>query len=401
MLKQLRSKYAAKTILWGIAILIIPAFVLWGPGSPSGGPKEKRPPCVGTIDNDKISFDEFMKNLTNMRIQILLNNLDDPKKAEETFKDKNLIANSAWARIMMHREARRNKVKVSNEELVAYIRSLPLFNRGGAFDDRIYQHLLRYNLGVEPRVFEETMRQNLEIQKMEEIVTKEVTVTDEDLLKEYRKANEKYKIAYIMAAASDYAAKTNIDEKAAKDYYDLHKAEFFIPQQPGDANPMAQMFAPFESVKEQLTKYLVSKESYDAAVKKADDDAAKIKESTEKEKLTFEAAAAKAGLKIETSTLFGLSDYFEGIGEASELAEAIGTLAPDQASGVIKVRKGAIIFKVAEVRKIDEEKFNKEKEEFSKTLLEKRKNERLTAWLRSMSPRVRLNVKLEDIEKYY
>ena len=74
MLKQLRSKDVAKKILIGLAIIIIPAFVLWGAGSLRGG-RSDRPRYAGTIFGRKVSFQEYadswraVRNDARMRYQ--------------------------------------------------------------------------------------------------------------------------------------------------------------------------------------------------------------------------------------------------------------------------------------------------------------------------------------------
>ena len=50
LLKFLRKKKNMKRIVWGLAIIIIPAFVVWGAGS-SGKKRGKGPYYAGKIFN--------------------------------------------------------------------------------------------------------------------------------------------------------------------------------------------------------------------------------------------------------------------------------------------------------------------------------------------------------------
>ena len=59
ILRFLRKRKNMKRIMWALAILIIPAFVIWGAGS-SGKSKRKGPDHAGKIFDKKISFEEYV-----------------------------------------------------------------------------------------------------------------------------------------------------------------------------------------------------------------------------------------------------------------------------------------------------------------------------------------------------
>jgi hypothetical protein len=240
MLKLMRNKKVTKMVLWGTLILILPAFVIWGAGS-IGKSKEKGPKYVGIIDGKKVSFDDFASSLTTVRTQIFMNYFPQPKVMQSIFDNKELMGKLAWVVLVMSREAANKKIKISDAEVISFIRSHPLFLRGGKFDDRIHEYILRNNLGVYPRNFEEITRDNLIIQKMSHILTKDITVTDEEVLSAYKKENEKFdeekfkkdkdaftkkaldikKNAYLeeWLKKAEAGAKLNIDLKEYDKYY--------------------------------------------------------------------------------------------------------------------------------------------------------------------------------------
>ena len=336
MLKFLRKKNIAKIIFWGLVILILPAFVLWGVGS-VGRSKLKGPSYVGLIDNRKISFDELAKNMVSIRCQVILNYGAQPKVLDIFLKNKGFLAKLAWDRLLMLNEAGRHKIEAKDKDVVALIKSHPLFSRNGKFDDKIYQYILRYNIGIDPRAFEEIMRENLNIQRMNDIVTKDIKSTDEEVLNEYKKENEKFKLSYVLIAPLE-------ESKGLRE---------------------------------------------------------KIMGLTEKDGLTFENAASKLNLKILETPIFSRTDYLEGIGEAADIVDEAVRLKKDEVSKVVETRKGGLIFKVSEVQEFDKEKFEKEKDEFAKKILERKKPEFLETWLRRLENKAKLNIDLGDYEKYY
>lgn len=187
MLKFLRHKNVSKIVLWGILILILPAFVIWGTGSLSGS-KEKGPKCVGTVSGKKVSFEEFAGAITGTKCQVILNYFDKPETLDALLKNRGFVAKLAWDRIIMLREAGKYKLRASDNEVSDYIRSHPIFMRNGSFDPEFYQYVLNRNIGIEARSFEEIVRENIILKKLRMILTKDISGdgADEKALEEKR-----------------------------------------------------------------------------------------------------------------------------------------------------------------------------------------------------------------------
>jgi len=192
MLKLFRKKNVARLVLWGILILILPAFVIWGSGS-LGGSREKGPTFVGLINNKKVSFDDFAESLHAIRCQIILNYFNQPKVLDLFLNDKPFMGRLAWDRLIMAKEARKQKIKVPDQNVVNFIRSHPLFLRNGVFDEKLYDYILRNNVGMDPRTFEEIVRDNLAIKRLNDMLTKDIKITDPEILEAYKKDGEKNK----------------------------------------------------------------------------------------------------------------------------------------------------------------------------------------------------------------
>ncbi len=399
MLKYFRNKNITKMVLWGILILILPAFVLWGSGS-IGRSKEKGPSFVGIIAKKKVSFDDFYQGMTGARTLMILNYFNQPQLLEAFIKNKPFIAKLAWDRLIMLVEAKKYKIKIPDKDVISYIKSHPLFLRNDKFDDKLYEYILRYNMGIAPRNFEEIVRGNLEIRKLNDILTKDITVNENEILKEYKSSNERFKISYILIETKDFLDHAKLNDASVKDYYEKHKDEFLLPAGKGDKEGDLRL-ANFEDVKESIKSYLAEQEAKGLAYKQAEDLYGQIKELMEKDKLNFETAASKLGLKNKESPLFSKVDYLEGIGEAGLLVDAAINLKSNQISNPIVMRGGSIIFRVAESKGIDEGKFKKEKEEFAKKTLENKKMKVLDSWFQEVFLRSHLNIDLKDVEKYY
>lgn len=194
MLKFFRNKVIAKVVFWSLIILILPAFVLWGTGSTRS--KDKGPSYVGTINNKKVSFNELSESMAAMRCLFILNYFDKPQVLDAFLNNKPLIAKTAWDRLIVLKEAKIYKIKIPDKDVIAYIRRHPLFLRNGEFDDKLYEYILRYNIGLDMRSFEEIIRRNLEIKKLNEILTKDMTASEEEKIK---KVDEWFKSVSVKA----------------------------------------------------------------------------------------------------------------------------------------------------------------------------------------------------------
>lgn len=404
MLKIFRNKNVTKMVLWAILILILPAFVLWGTGN-IGRSGDRGPTFVGTIDGRRISFEDFYKSLIAVRCQIILNYFAQPKVLDTFLNNKELMGKLAWDRLLIGSEAKRAGIRANDTEVISFLKSHPIFVREGAFDDKVYQYILRQNINVDPRSFEEITRQNLVVQKMNDRVTRDVTVSDEEVFDTYKRENKKFKLICAVFSADRYEGKVKIDDAAIRKYYDAHKKEFVVPARPagsgGEAGPAAGSIASFDDVKDNIRGYLVGKEARELALKDAQAKHAKIVQMMKEDAATFQGAAGAEGIRVQQTQLFGRGDYLETIGEAAPLTDAAVKLAPEAVSDPVEVRTGAVIFKVVGTEDIDKAAFEKDKTAFTQKVLDAKKLAELEKWLKKLELSNRLNIDFKDYEKYY
>jgi hypothetical protein len=184
MLKQLRQKRVMKKVLWGLALIIIPAFVLWG----AGGLREKAR-YAGEIFGEKVSFEEYRESYDAVRnAALLVHGSDFYDMQEELGLDK-----AAWDRLIMLKEAERMRIKVSDEDVVARVASMPIFRtEEGLFSPRNYAMIVRGTLRTDPRKFEEQIRQSLKIERMliRTLGSTDISVSEEEIDAALKKEKE-------------------------------------------------------------------------------------------------------------------------------------------------------------------------------------------------------------------
>ena len=134
-----------------------------------------------------------------------------------------------WAALA---EADRLGVKVSDEEVRSRIFATPAFQQNGAFiGEQRYQQLLRtQNPPMTPSEFEDNVRRQLIVDKLRSSLTDWVSAADKDLEQEYRRRNDKVKLAVVQLTADSFRGQVSVAEPEIASYFNAHQADFKIPE---------------------------------------------------------------------------------------------------------------------------------------------------------------------------
>jgi len=487
MLKFLRKKGVAKKILWVIAIVIIISFGIFGTANylTNSAPVGH----AGKIFGRAVSFDEFSTSLTHTRAQAIMNYGDNYQKISQFLN----LESEAWDRIILIQEAKKRKIRISDDDVVNTVEKLGYFQENGQFQSRLYERIVRYVFQCTPRDFEESVRESLIFTKLFEQETANVTLPEEEVRNEYKKKNEKVKVDYIVLNPEDYTNEVTSNEMEAMAYYTEHKGDFFVPpminlqyihlpfpeeSETGDfpvvtaqadkiaedvknninLNEIAQnhslkleesglfsfeqpnmnigwsfdllskalelkinqITAPIKTSKGYYVLKLIDKKessipdfkdirpkvevafklakAQEVTQKKAEDFLTKIKEILSNSPAgDFKTAAESLGLKIEETQAFSHGEYLPTIGVAPEFQDAAFALNnQNKMSPVVKITKGHAFMYLKEFTPINEEQFNKEKDEFAKNLFTKKKGEAFSAFIKNLRAKADL---VENISK--
>jgi peptidyl-prolyl cis-trans isomerase D len=129
-------------------------------------------------------------------------------------------------------EARRVGISVSDAEVRQRILSIPAFQENGAFiGEQRYQQLLRMQRPpMTAAEFEDNVRRQLTIQKLRSSITDWLSVTDNELEQEYRRRNDKVKLAVVSFTADNLRSQVAVNDADVASYFDAHKDDFKIPE---------------------------------------------------------------------------------------------------------------------------------------------------------------------------
>ncbi|MCM8792872.1 MAG: SurA N-terminal domain-containing protein [Candidatus Omnitrophica bacterium] len=220
----MRKKENVKAVMWILAIILIPAFVLWGGGAMLRGGSQG---IAGKVFNQKVSLEEYLRNWEAVRNQALLLY----GRFFEQIVQYLDLDNQAWDRIILLKEAKRQKIKIKDEELIERLRNLPLFQKEGKFDPQVYDWVLKYYLRTNPLRFEEEMRDSLRISKLVDKIYNQTELTEKELQEEYVREKELAKFSYFIIETKDFLNEVEIKkDDELLDYYHLHRENLRKPE---------------------------------------------------------------------------------------------------------------------------------------------------------------------------
>ncbi len=252
---------------WVIKLLlgaIVVVFVLWGVGTN----QQSSNPEVARVADQSISYSQwaqaYQMQVENIRRQFGSSPDEDIIKALNL---KEQALNQLIDRVVLVREAEAMGFRVSDEELMAHIRSIPAFQSNGQFSPPQYRQMLA-QLRLTPEAFEASQRDDLLIQKISDVIsraakvshseaddwyrwqnatvnleyvhftpdqTAEITLSEEDLGAYFEKHQERYRtpakrdMRYLVFRSVDYRPQVKLADDEVAVYYDEHIDEFKTP----------------------------------------------------------------------------------------------------------------------------------------------------------------------------
>ena len=374
------------------------AFVLWGIGTMVlGGKSQKGPTFAGTIFNKKISFEQYSDSYNAGR-DLAIMQYGDNLPMVIKYLD---LEGKAWERLILLAEAKRQNIKVSDQEVVETIKTYPFFQKDGKFDTDIYNYVLKYRLNTDPSNFETETRNSLVIMKLREIALKGVRVSEEEVNEAYKKEFTEAEFSYFIVKQKDLIREVKLTEDELRQFYQENPADFKIPEQinieylefsyPDFADQVTineesisvyynNHLSEFESEKtdEQKTRYkplakvksaikekLASIERRKYAREKAWEMSDQLFENPD-----LELIAKNNSLAIKETGPFSKDSPIPTLGLSPQLRETVLSLEPGQLSDPVPTPNGYYILKIKEKTDSYAPSFEKAKPRIEKILTE-------------------------------
>jgi peptidyl-prolyl cis-trans isomerase D len=129
-------------------------------------------------------------------------------------------------------EASRLGITATDEEVRARIATMPGLQENGQFvgEQRYRQILQMQNPPLTPGDFENDIRRAITTDKLRAALTNWITVSDKEVEDEFRRRNEKLKLAVVAFPADKFREGLEATDAEISAYYDAHKNDLKIPE---------------------------------------------------------------------------------------------------------------------------------------------------------------------------
>jgi peptidyl-prolyl cis-trans isomerase D len=217
-------------MLLGLVILAFVAFYIpdfLSATGAAGGSGE-----VAWVEGTPISSQEFLRSYRAQEQQYRqqLGAQFSPDLMRQLGFD-NLVLRQLVQNQILRLEAERQSISVTDKEVSDFIVSFPAFQSDGKFIGRDAYLSFLAQRSMSASQFEEQMRQDLMIQKLQSLVTDGIVVPEADIEEEYRRRNEKLHLEYAFVAKAEFEAQVQVTDEEARRLYDDHKKKFERPLQ--------------------------------------------------------------------------------------------------------------------------------------------------------------------------
>jgi peptidyl-prolyl cis-trans isomerase D len=230
MLKTMRRNVKSlKPILWLIvATFIIAIFAIWGGGI--GGGEGRRSGTVASIGGAKISSDDYL--------QVLRTQMEEMQKQFGGELNANLVQQLGLPRRVLDQLvnnrlllliAKEMGIKTTDREVD--LRAQKMFSDKGAFIGREqYIDIVRRYYRMTPGQFEDELRKQIRIEKVIQVLTAGLFITEDEVWQAYRKQNDSAKIEYLAAETAKMEIAGTPAEAELRAHFDKNAASYRVPE---------------------------------------------------------------------------------------------------------------------------------------------------------------------------
>lgn len=125
-------------------------------------------------------------------------------------------------------EANRLGLRATDAEVAAQIRKqFKSEDASAVFDQKRYEDNMTRDYGS-VAAFEQTVRDDLSAQKLEAFLTSGVSVSEDEVLEDFRRKNTKFDVSYVSVGVAELAQSMKPTDAQLQEYFEKNKANYYI-----------------------------------------------------------------------------------------------------------------------------------------------------------------------------
>jgi peptidyl-prolyl cis-trans isomerase D len=218
---------------WSLAVVVVAFIFLYIPALNRSGGTAIDSDVVATVDGREITVARFRRAYLQ-QMQAYRNQFGgnmDERLLKQLGIDQRIVQQMIEEEASLA-EARRLGISASDQEVRQRITSFPAFQENGVFvgEARYRQVLQMQNPPLRPDEFEDQVRRGITMEKLQAALTEWITVDEKDVEAEFRRRNEKVKLAVVNFPADRFREATTADDAEIAAWFDSHKNDYKIPE---------------------------------------------------------------------------------------------------------------------------------------------------------------------------
>jgi peptidyl-prolyl cis-trans isomerase D len=228
IIRQKQKSFFVQIVFWAIiATFVGTIFLVWGKGDDATSSSED---FAAKINGSPISMSDYQRSYENIyrMYQNLYGEAFTPA-VESTLNLRKVALDSLIDQMLLLQEAERLKLKVSKQEIVAAIATIPSFQSNGAFNRDLYVQVLRAQR-LTPDQYEKMQEQELLVEKARQSLEGGAVASDADVEGEYKERNDKVNLALLRIDPVFFEGRVQIDPAGLEGFFASRKEEFRLPE---------------------------------------------------------------------------------------------------------------------------------------------------------------------------
>ncbi len=226
MLLAIREK-SQGWFAYAIVIFITIPFALWGIGSYLGGGSDL---VAVTVNGEEVPQRELEQQLREFRdnMRTRLGASYRPDLFDDAVLRKQVLERMINDRVLQD-AAEDWGLRVSDDLVRAYIRSIPAFRSNGRFDMNTYDVTIR-NQGMSQGMFEERVRRQLVMDQFRNGVSNSAFTTRHQMAELARLRDQQRELSYFVVAADKLGKNVEMTDEELKQFYQSNTSRYLLAE---------------------------------------------------------------------------------------------------------------------------------------------------------------------------